>query len=370
MYAAAALFFPYVQFRPNRVLTGESLRLLKAAGKQGILLVLVMLLLSLLMTLMPRKLRLPRATIPLAAFFVSLLSLSVSARLLSAGNEVARVSMGSGFYISIAGVFLMFSAARGEIADRKGLYKGMMPALLLVFFVLLFSGAFDALSVMREYFNRREAFLGQVARHLALASSAVGMAALLGIPLAFVLFSRKRLERAVFFFVNLGQTIPTLSLLGLLMVPLGYLGQRSGLLRDLGVSGVGFWPAWIALFIYALFPVLHNALAGLQMVDPAVTEAARSVGMTKNQVFYKVQIPLAVPLMVSGVRTSLTQSMGNAVLAALIGGGGLGSLIFLGLAQSAPDLILLGTLPLVMMTFLIDALLHKLVMTLDKGGPL
>lgn len=74
--------------------------------------------------------------------------------------------------------------------------------------------------------------------------------------------------------------------------------------------------------------------------------------------------------MISGVRTALTQAMGNAVLAALIGGGGLGSLIFLGLAQSAPDLILLGTLPLVVMTFLIDALLGRVVMALDKGGPL
>jgi osmoprotectant transport system permease protein len=110
-----------------------------------------------------------------------------------------------------------------------------------------------------------------------------------------------------------------------------------------------------------MFPILHNALAGLKMVDPAVTEAAAAVGMTRRQIFLKVQIPLAIPLILGSIRTALTQSMGNTILAALIGGGGLGSFIFLGLAQSAPDLILLGVMPLVAITFIADALLSRVV---------
>ena len=370
LYAVSALFFPYVQYRPNRVLTGDSLRLWQVAGVQGIVLSVIMLVISLLLFLLPRKFRLMRAILTLAAVFLSLFSLGQSAASLTIGNNIARASMGSGFWLSIAGIFLMLSAAKKEYADLKLLQNALTITALAIFFVLLFLGVFDQLSVMREYFNRKETFLGQVGAHLILASTSVAAATLLGVPLAFMLFSRKRLERAVFFLVNLGQTIPTLSLLGLLMVPLGYLSSKYQFLKSLGISGVGFWPAWIALFIYAIFPILHNALAGLQMVEPAVIQAALSVGMTKKQVFYKVQIPLAVPLMISGVRTSLTQVMGNAVLAALIGGGGLGSLIFLGLAQSAPDLILLGTLPLVLLTFLTDALLGRVVMALDKGGPL
>lgn len=367
LYAVSALFLPFVQFRPNRVLTGESYYLWQLGGAQGILMLLAMLLPPILLVFLPRKLRVLRVMCVLLALSLSLIALSLSAQILTRASEVARVSISSGFWMSTAGIFLMISAARAQRWQRPGLRNWINLAALVIVFLMLFFGAFDKLSVLLEYFNRRETFMAQAARHLMLAASSVGAAALLGVPLAFVMFSHIKLKRAVLFLVNMGQTIPTLSLLGLLMVPLAYIGSKSDLLRNLGVSGVGFWPAWIALFIYALFPILHNALAGLQMVDPAVTEAALSVGMTKTQVFYQVQIPLAVPLMIGGVRTALTQSMGNTVLAALIGGGGLGSLIFLGLAQSAPDLILLGTVPLVMLTFLTDAMLGNLVRFLDNG---
>ncbi|NLC32170.1 MAG: ABC transporter permease [Clostridiales bacterium] len=370
LYAVSALFFPYIQYRPNRVLTGEAYRLWQIDGMQGIIYCAIMLVISLLLFVLPHKRRFMRALLTLAAVFMTLFSLGQSAASLTSGDSIARASMGAGFWLSLASVFLMLSAARLEYVHDRLFQNALTLFSLSIFFVLLFLGVFDGLSVMREYLNRKETFLSQASAHLILASTSVGAATLLGVPLAFALFSRKRLERAVFFLVNLGQTIPTLSLLGLLMVPLGYLSSKYQIIKSLGISGVGFWPAWIALFIYALFPILHNALAGLQMVDPAVTQAAFSVGMTKNQVFYKVQIPLAIPLMISGVRTALTQAMGNAVLAALIGGGGLGSLIFLGLAQSAPDLILLGTLPLVLLTFLTDALLGRVVVALDKGGSL
>lgn len=367
LYGVSALFLPFVQFRPNRVLTGESFYLWQLGGAQGILLLLALLIPPIMLLLLSGNLRLARAACVLAALFMSLIALSLTARFLTRESEVARVSIGSGFWLSAAGVFLMITAQRALAWKRPAAKNLISLGALSIILLMLFLGAFDKLSVMREYFNRRETFLGQVGRHLMLASTSVGAATAFGVPMAFLLFERKRLKRTVFFLVNMGQTIPTLSLLGLLMVPLAYISSKSELLRNAGVSGVGFWPAWIALFIYALFPVLHNALAGLQMVDPAVTEAAASVGMTKKQVFYRVQIPLAIPLMIGGVRTALTQSMGNAVLAALIGGGGLGSLIFLGLAQSAPDLILLGTVPLVLLTFLTDALLGGLVKFLDKG---
>jgi osmoprotectant transport system permease protein len=367
LFAVSALFLPFVQFRPNRVLTGEAFYLWQLGGAHGILLLLALLLPPIILFLLPSNLRLARAICVLAAFFMSLIALSLTSRFLTRESEIARVSIGTGFWLSAAGVFLMISAQRNLAWKRPAAKNLISLAALSIILLMLFLGAFDRLSVMREYFNRRETFLGQVGRHLMLASTSVGAATLFGVPMAFLLFERKQLKRAVFLLVNMGQTIPTLALLGLLMVPLAYISSKSELLKNAGVSGIGFWPAWIALFIYALFPVLHNALAGLQMVDPAVTEAAVSVGMTNKQVFYRVQIPLAIPLMIGGVRTALTQSMGNAVLAALIGGGGLGSLIFLGLAQSAPDLILLGTVPLVLLTFLTDALLGSLMRFLDKG---
>ena len=92
--------------------------------------------------------------------------------------------------------------------------------------------------------------------------------------------------------LNVGETIPTLSLLGLLMAPLSWLGRNSPLLNSWGVSGVGFWPAWIALFVYCLFPILYNALAGLSLVDPDVTHAGTAMGMSGTQVFLRIRVAL------------------------------------------------------------------------------
>ncbi|MHC1787413.1 MAG: ABC transporter permease [Christensenellales bacterium] len=364
----AALLFPFLQLRPNRVLTGQAYRLWQVPGSRGPWLMALLLAVLLLGQILPRRRALPRAGCLLLLFLLLLGSLAWSSAALAPGQDAARVSIGSGFWLSLAGFFLLLYDVRTSHYVSKRLRSALGLLILLTLTGLLMSGAFSHLSVMREYLNRRDTFLMQVSRHLLLSLSAVLAAAALGLPLSFLLFTRRRLERAAFFLINMGQTIPTLSLLGLLMVPLSYLSASSPWLKSLGVSGVGFWPAWIALFLYALFPILHNALAGLKMVDPAFTQAALGVGMTPRQVFLKVQVPLAVPLMLGGLRTALTQTMGNAVLAALIGGGGLGSFIFLGLAQSAPDLILLGTVPLVMMTFFADALLARLGLLMMKGG--
>jgi osmoprotectant transport system permease protein len=360
LYSAAIIFLPYVQYRPNRILTGESYRLWILFPGPVWVTLLLLILPALFYAFLPAYSQTARPLSALAAAALVQGALAWESSFLTRGAGLARVSISSGFWLAAAGVFLMISDCKGIRWAVK--QASILYIIVLVFFcALLLTGCFDSLSVMLEFYGRRETFFAQITRHLALVISSVGTAAVFGIPLAFFLFTRRRLEHIVFFLVNMGQTIPTLSLLGLLMAPLAYLGSHSELLRAWGVSGIGFWPAWIALFLYAVFPILHNALAGLKMIDPAVTEAAASVGMTRRQIFFKVQIPLAVPLILGGIRTSLTQTMGNAILAALIGGGGLGSFIFLGLAQSAPDLIMLGVLPLVVLTFMADALLNRIV---------
>jgi osmoprotectant transport system permease protein len=145
------------------------------------------------------------------------------------------------------------------------------------------------------------------------------------------------------------------------MIPLTFLGERSEFLRNVGIKGVGFTPAFLVLIIYALFPIVHNTIAGLKMVDQNLLEVARGMGMKHNQAFWKVQLPLSLPVILGGIRTAMTQSIGNTILAGLIGGGGLGSIIFLGLAQAAPDLILLGIIPLIAMAFMLDSMLSFVI---------
>ena len=135
------------------------------------------------------------------------------------------------------------------------------------------------------------------------------------------------------------------------------LGSSIPLLGRLGVRGVGWAPAFIVLFLYALLPIAGNTFAALGAVNPGALDAALGMGMNRSQVFIRVQAPLALPVILTGIRTAFVQNMGNAILAALVGGGGLGALVFLGLAQAAPDLILLGALSTAALALAADRIL-------------
>lgn len=360
LFAAALLFLPLVEARPNRVLSGQGLILSQFLPPWGMWVTAAACILALAYALWRSA---PGAQAVAALLAAALLGVLywLSSQPQYAQNGV-RLSLGAGFWLALLGAVMMLHPARPTQARRARL---LYLALLALLAVMLLGGWLDGLALVQEYITRRDTFWQQTGRHLLLAASATASAAALGIPLGVAMARRRLVQKPVMLLMNVAQTIPTLSLLGLLIVPLSYLGRTSPLLRAWGVSGVGFWPGWIALLLYALFPILHNTLAGLQLVDSAVLQAGAGMGMSRRQLFWRVQLPLAVPLILAGVRTAMTQSMGNATLAALIGAGGLGSLIFLGLAQSAPDLILLGAIPLVALTLALDALLRRAVILLS-----
>ena len=153
------------------------------------------------------------------------------------------------------------------------------------------------------------------------------------------------------------ETIPSLSLFGILLVPLSGLGKLP-FFDALGVSGIGWAPAYIALTLYTLLPIGRNTLTGFYSVDKNIKEAAKGMGMSKRQVLQKIELPLAFPVIFTGIRIAFIQTIGGAVLAGLVGGGGMGTFVFLGLGEASPDLILLGVLPIVFFTVLLDYLLR------------
>ena len=167
-------------------------------------------------------------------------------------------------------------------------------------------------------------------------------------------------------FVNGFQVAPTLSMLALLMIPLASLGQNFPFLRAWGVKGVGFLPAFIVLSLYALLPITSNTYTAFKQLDPSVMDSAKALGLSSKQIFQKVSFPLALPFIITGVRIAFIQNIGNTILAGLVGGGGMGSLIFLGLAQSATDLILLGSLPVVLMALGFEVILEFTELRLKK----
>jgi osmoprotectant transport system permease protein len=162
------------------------------------------------------------------------------------------------------------------------------------------------------------------------------------------------------------QTIPSIALFGLLMAPLGAIAASIPLAAALGIKGIGATPAFIALFLYALFPIVANTIAGLTQVPAAVVDAARGMGMSARERLMQIEMPLALPVILAGIRIVLVQNFGLATVAALIGGGGFGTFVFQGIGQTAIDLVLLGAIPTVALSFAASIVLDALV-DLAKG---
>jgi osmoprotectant transport system permease protein len=209
---------------------------------------------------------------------------------------------------------------------------------------------------MREYALRRADFRGELWRHCELVVGAVVPALALGVPLGLMAARRRRTRGPLFAVLNMVQTIPSIALFGLLLP----------LFAAIGVGGIGPAPALIALLLYSLLPVARNTLAGLEGVDPAVVEAASGMGMTTRQVFWRIELPLGLPVFLAGVRIVLVQAIGLAVVAALIGAGGLGTFVFQGIGQYAIDLVLLGAVPTILLALAADFALAILIEGLSR----
>jgi osmoprotectant transport system permease protein len=199
--------------------------------------------------------------------------------------------------------------------------------------------------------NHPSEFLKLLLQHLRLVGYAGGLCIIIGIPLG-ILLTRPRFERfvpGVLSVVNIGQTVPSLAIIGLSM----------------GFLGLGVRTAVFALVLYGLLPVVRNTLVGISNVEPAMIETAQGMGMTEAQVLFRIQLPLAARVIMAGVRTSIVINTGSAALAFLIAGGGLGDLIFTGMALMDYDLLLAGAVPTAALAVLLDYILgfveHHLV---------
>jgi osmoprotectant transport system permease protein len=243
----------------------------------------------------------------------------------------------------------------------------------LVLVALPASGLWDALSLMKEYRVRADSFRAEGLRHLALAFGSMAAAVAAGIPLGIACHRLPRARAAVLNLLNVIQTIPSIALFGLLIAPLGWLAANVPAAAALGIRGIGVAPAVLALFLYSLLPVVANTVAGLTGVPEAVREAARGMGMTGGQRLMRVELPLALPVIVTAIRIVLVQNIGLATVAALIGGGGFGVFVFQGIGQMAMDLVLLGALPTVALAFasavILDAAVERLSIAAPKGDP-
>jgi osmoprotectant transport system permease protein len=189
--------------------------------------------------------------------------------------------------------------------------------------------------------ERRGEILALTGEHVVLVAVAAAIAVAVGVPLGVALTRRPAVAKAVLGFANVVQAIPSLALFGFLIpVPL--------------IGGIGARTAIVALVVYSLLPILRNTYAGIRSVDPAVIEAADGIGMTLGQRRRRVELPLALPVVLAGVRVAVVVGVGLATIAAAIGAGGLGVLIYRGVATADHRLILAGALPAAVLALAFD----------------
>jgi osmoprotectant transport system permease protein len=253
-----------------------------------------------------------------------------------------------------------------EAINRLGIPAGpaSLIALLVAAIIAAFAanGWFDDLSIVREWANRREEYAAALLQHVQLVIAGLVVALLIGVPLGVLTTVRRGMARRTFAILSLVQTIPSIALFGLLIGPLTALSETFPWLREIGVRGIGYTPALIALVLYSLLPIARNTEVGFLGVPPAVVDAARGMGMTGFQIMTRVSIPLALPVLLAGLRIVTVQLIGLTVVAALIGAGGLGSFVFLGLGQTATDLVLLGAISAILLALVADAGLRLLAL--------
>jgi osmoprotectant transport system permease protein len=346
---------PFVVFRANRIVAGAPLAL-TAAGPAGIALV-VFAVAALAAAAAPAvwphlAARRPLALKVAAAGMFGSLAWALgqaAVRLLVGATTIARVSIGAGAWVALVGVAVVEFAADSQLARGWPRRAVTVAALVGVACAALFGGM-GSLSIVTEYRTQSSFFWMYVGQHLTLAGSGLLFGLVLGIPLAVAATRWRPVRDVTLGVVGVIQTVPSMALLGLLVIPLA----------AAGLPGIGPLPAIIALTLYSLLPIVRNTYIGLSGVDPAVVDAGRGMGMSRAELLFKVEAPLALPLAIEGVRAAAVLVIGITAVTAFVGAGGLGVLVFLGWGQQADDLILLGAIPMVVLSLLADAGLRAL----------
>jgi len=195
------------------------------------------------------------------------------------------------------------------------------------------------------------------AQHLSIVGVAVGAAILTGVPIGIAITQNQRAADIVLYIASIIMTIPSIAMFGVMIPILSLINQ-----------GIGYLPAVLAVFLYSQLPIIRNTYTAIRSVDPALREAARGMGMTSWQRLYRVEIPIALPIIMAGIRIAVVINIGIAAIAAYIGAGGLGMLIRSGITQTDPRQLIAGALAVSVLAIVADFLLMLLQRRLTPRG--
>ena len=358
---AAVVSLGFISYAPNRLVSGTPIPLWVAAG--GLPTIAIGILGAILLAaccIAPNTLL--HYVVAVAAGLLLLVVLAevghAASVLASNAKPSSRMSLGAASWVLVACAMLAVADALQRVAASISVQLIAVIAIGTGIVMLAVTGTFDTLSIAREYAIRRQVFAAALVQHMALVGTSVGAAVAIGFPLGVAAARRRGLQDSMFAVLNILQTIPSIALFGLLILPLSALVAAVPWLAAIGIAGIGVTPAIIALMLYALLPVVRNTSVGLTAVDPSAVEAGRGIGLSNRQIFWQLELPLALPVFLAGLRIVTVQAIGLAVVAALIGAGGLGTFVFEGLGQYAVDLVLLGALPAIFLALGADFILQ------------
>ncbi len=362
MSLVACLSLPFASLKEDRLAPGQGLSLLQSSGP-GLAVCLLWVLLLLLCLSRSKPAYLLQCGLALGG----VLAYFILAGEQAIGSDQARISWGPAFWLALFAAYVLLSNAwrrLGPGISRLGLGLLVLVCLLLVGC----SGLLEHLALSREYLQRQDRFWAEVLNHVLIAGISSAGAVALGFPLGLWAYFRHSGASRLFFFLNMLQTVPSLALFGILVAPLAILARQLPFLQQLGIQGIGWFPAVLALTLYCLLPIVRNTYAGFNSVDQDTLRAVRGMGMTSRQLQLRVQLPVVSPVLLGGVRVAAVQAVGNTAVAALIGAGGLGTFIFQGLGQGASKLILLGALPTIVLALASDMLFRATARALTPKG--
>ncbi len=367
---ASVLGLGFVGFSPNRILTPKAISLWDADALPYAVTIAVGLVLLLIGAFWRdrengERIALTGAVVLLLANFAGA---GAAAHNLIAATEssAARVSLGGAFWLILVASSLAIAEAMRRLKLNVWLQVLFAAAVVAVLALLAANGWFNDLSIIHEWSIRRDEYNAALLRHIYLVLSALALSLAIGMPLGMLASGRPAYSGRIFSVLSLIQTVPSIALFGLLIGPLTALSDWLPALRTIGVRGIGFTPALIALTLYGLLPIARNTEAGLKSVPPSAIDTARGMGMTPFQIMTWVSIPLALPVLMAGLRIVTVQLIGLTVVAALIGAGGFGSFVFIGLGQTATDLVLLGALSAILLAIVADLLLRLLTLATTR----
>lgn len=304
----------------------------------------------------------------IASFFIGevVFFTGFGAKLVGAGySDTYRITWGMGSYIMLAAWYGIIIKCNQNI---KVPFKRFLTTFSAIFIVVMLfaTGLMNRMSIVTEFFTREDKFYMAMQEHFSISVIVLISSITIGLPLGYLCYRNKVVNSVIMGFLNIIRSIPSIALIMVMVTPLSFLKEIS-MFDAMGISSFGFTPVFCALFLYALFQIVNSLSGALKTIDGNYLITAKAMGMTNFMILWKIQIPLVLPVLVSGIRVAIVSTFSAVTLGSMVGYGGLGVFITMGGGSAvALDLILLGAVPIIIMIFIVNFIFGLLSQWLEQ----